>query len=373
MSPEFKTIATILMMAAGVFSWKKNTYAQLGFLNPVLPRDSVYIKNYPESITGRVLFQRKYTGFSIPGKPSDASFRYASNKRFLLGAGFAYKFFNLNISVGLPYLSPDLKDRGKTRSLDLQTYIFGRKWLFDVYGQFYGGFHIDQKAFVPGAESYYFRDDIRLRLIGGTAHYIFNPKKFSFRMALLQDEWQQKSSGTFMLNFAAFYGLAYSNTMQQLIPDTLSGQYGNAAVNRFRFVSLGPGLGYAYNLVIKKHFLLSGSYSANIMASFTREQSVSGYHDAFHFRPGMVFMASAGYHSDNWNVAVAWINNSIYYKGYSSEGNYSMNVGLYRLTVAKRFNNGKVSRKVLRVIDKAGERNILQEIFRPDSTKAVRQ
>lgn len=364
MTLDLKTIAAVLMISGGICSFGEKAYAQLGFLNPVLPRDSVYIKNYPEGITGRALFQRKYTGFSIPGRQPDASFRYASNKRFLLGAGFVYKFFNLNISIGLPYLNKDLKDRGKTRSLDLQTYIFGRKWMFDVYGQFYSGFHIKQKYFVPGWEPYYFRDDIRLRLIGGTAHYIFNPQKFSFRMALLQDEWQQKSSGAFMLNFGAFYGLAFSNTMQQLIPDTLSGQYGNAAVNRFRFASFGPGLGYAYNLVIKKHFLLSGSFSTNVMASFTREQSVSGYRDVFHFRPGTAFMASAGYHSDNWNFSAAWVNNSIYYKGYSSEGNYAMSAGLYRLTVAKRFNNGRVSRKVLRVIDKAAERNILQEIFR---------
>jgi hypothetical protein len=250
--------------------------------------------------------------------------------------------------------------------------MFGRRWMFDLYGQFYGGFHSKQKFLVPYETPYYFRDDIRLRLIGGNAHYIFNPQKFSFRMALLQDEWQQRSSGTFLLNIGAFYGWVFSNADQPLVPDSLSGQLGNASLSRFRFFQFGPGLGYAYNWVIKKHFLISGAYSINIMGSFMRESSDAEFHDVFRVCPGMTFMASVGYHSNSWNFSMAWINNSMYYGGSNSVGNYDMRVGLYRFTVAKRFNNGKVSRKVLQVIDKVSERNMLQEMFYPQKSNTDR-
>ncbi len=363
----------VVFMAAltGVF-FPGVTNAQLGFLNPVLPRDSAYIKTYPEGITGRTLLQRKYTNFSMPGGESAASFRYLSNKRVLAGAGFVYKFLNLNLSVGLPYLNGDMKAKGKTKSLDLQSHIFGRRWMFDLYGQFYSGFHIDRKNFVTGYEPYYFRDDIRLRLIGGNASYIFNPEKFSFRMALLQDEWQQRSSGTFMLNFGAYYGAVYSNDMRYIIPEPLADQYANARVSRFRFVNFGPGAGYAYHAVIKQHFFLSGSLSANIMASFMREHTDEGLQDVFRIQPGMAFLASAGYNSDHWIFSMSWLNSTLYYAGYSGDGNYAMQAGLYRFTVARRFNNGKVSRKILRPVDKASRTNILHRIFKPDNRDTLK-
>lgn len=350
------------IMLLMIFAWDSN--AQLGFLNPGIERDSNYIKNYDNAIVGRVFLQRKYTDFSIPGSTSDQSFKYLSNGKILVGAGFIYRALNLNISFGLPYFTDAWKARGQTKSLDLQTYIFGRKLMYDLYGQFYKGYYINHKNFVPGFDNYYYRDDIRLRLFGGTMYYVFNPKKYSFRMALLQDEWQKKSSGTFLLNFEAFYGFVNSDSGGFIIPQEIAASYGNANVERFRFFNFGPGAGYAYNLIIKKHFFVTASLNANIAGSFTREETLDGYKDKFKITPNLSYLASAGYNNDKWIVSFSWLNSGQYYRGYLSEGDYTMRTGLYRLSLARRFNNGKFTSKVLHPVDKVLEKNILDKIFK---------
>lgn len=357
--------AMLLMI---IVSWLPFTgRAQFSFLNPSLPRDSSYIRNYPRDIVGRALMQRKYTNFRIPGNNTAPGFRYLSNGKLSVGAGIIYRAFNLNISYGLPYLTDNWKERGKTRALDLQTYIFGRKWMYNLYGEFYGGYHINKQGFVPGYEGYYYRDDVRLRLIGGTGYYIFNPKRFSFRMALLQDEWQYRSSGTFLLNFGAYYGLIYSKNDKTIIPVELADQYNNADVVRYRFINFGPGAGYAYNYVFRKNFFVSGMLSANIMAAFTREKTVNGYDDQPKILPNISSMLSAGYNTDRWIFTLTFINNGLFYKGVLSERNYNSQTGLYRFTVAHRFRSTHASRKFLKPVDESLKTNIFHRIFKKKS------
>lgn len=336
----------------------------LFFINPILyaqdtkavnnkPRqetDTSFVKPYDREITARVYLSQKYTSIVIPGTSNASSFRYRPNTTLNLGLGATYRSFSVNLAYGFPGLNGDNSERGKTRYVDLQAHLYGRKLVIDLFGQFYKGYYISPQNYISGHPGYYIRPDIHVRMVGGSAYYVFNNRKFSYRASLIQNEWQTKSAGTFLLGGEVYYGAIKSDST--LVPNEVAHQFPQGAVNRIRFINIGPGGGYAYTFVYKRNWFATGSLTVNLPVDFVRENAYTGDKDKISISPNFLYRLAIGYNSRRWIYTASLVNGTVTANGAYSESDYRIRTGNYRLTVAKRFTLNRKARKVMQPVDK---------------------
>lgn len=333
--------------------WKKTLLSLIFFLlilhafcNAQLSRgnDTTYYIFFPESITARFYLSQKYTSFDIKSKNAK-DLHYLPNTTLNMGIGATWHNFSLNLAYGFGFLNKDAH-KGKTKYLNLQSHIFQPKWATDFYGQFYKGYHLAPEGFAakPG-ENYYYRPDVKVTLIGLSRYYIFNSTRFSYRAAFIQNEWQKKSAGTFLLGAEAYYGAL--NGDSALVPRSIEAQYPEKGIHRVDYVSLGPGAGYAYTLVIAQHIFFTGSLTGNLNLSYTTESNYDEHNQHFSVNVAPRFKVAAGYNGRSWNMSANYIANNLPFKGTNTDSKYSIRTGNYRLIIAKRFISGKKLQKTL--------------------------
>lgn len=325
-----------------------NAYGQKNIKGPPAKaeRDTAYVKSYDNEITGRIYLSQKYTSIQVPGTSNIPSFRYRPNTTLNLGIGATYRSFSLNLAYGFPGLNGDASERGKTKYIDLQAHLYGKKWVVDFYGQFYKGYYLSPRDYISGYEGFYIRPDIRVRLIGGSAYYAFNNRRFSYRASLIQNEWQSRSAGTFLLGGDIHYGVINSDS--SIVPTQLAAQYPQSKVKRLRFINIGPGGGYAYTFVYKRNWFITGSLTVNLPVDFGKESTMDGGEaDKVSISPNFTYRVALGYNSRRWVYTASVVNSTVTTDGVSNEGIYAIRTGNYRLTVARRFTLNRKARKIM--------------------------
>ncbi|MET0462215.1 MAG: DUF4421 domain-containing protein [Chitinophagaceae bacterium] len=317
---------------------------------PAPDYDSTYYRKYPDQITGRVYLSKKYTSISLEGKDRLKPMRYRPNTPVTMGVGATYGVLTLNVGFPIPFLSRDSKETGRSKYLDLQSHIYATQWVIDLYGQFYKGYHATPKG--SGSlrpDSFYVRPDIRVNMIGASVYRLLNGERFSYRAGFLQNEWQRKSAGSLLIGGEAYTGVIKGDSA--LIPNHLDSVYRQHDIDRVRFTEFGPGIGYAYTHVHKENYFVTGSITATGDISFVREFKGAESATRTSISPNLMVRIVAGYNSDNWTFNLAWINSSTNLKGKSSNDQYLISIGSFRLALAKRLTPGKKLKKQLKVID----------------------
>ena len=226
------------------------------------------------------------------------------------------------------------------------------KWVIDFDGQLYKGYHLHPSGFaaVPG-KSYYYRGDLNVSLFGVSAYRIFNSNRFSYRAAFIQNEWQKKSAGTFLAGAEIYYGVVKADS--SFIPQSIAQNYTPpGAINKINYLSIGPGVGYAYSLVLLQHIFFTGSLTGNLNFSLANEHAAgnAGWH--FSLNPVTRFRVATGYNGRSWSVSANWIEDYLPFQGANKDNRYFFRTGNYRLIVAKRFNTGRRLQKHLALINK---------------------
>ncbi len=310
--------------------------------------DTTYYEYFPNSITGRFYFSQKYTAFTLRSK--DASdLRYLPNTTLNMGVGATYHNFSLNLAYGFPFLNTD-DNKGKTKYLDLQGHFYKPKWVTDFYGQLYKGYHLANGLAAKTGDDYYYRHDARVNLFGLSQYRIFNDKRFSYRAALIQNEWQKKSAGSLLAGVEAYYGIM--NADSAWVPQTLANDYTQKGLDKINYFSIGPGIGYAYTLVLFQHIYFTGSLTGNLNFNITTEHSGSAKDNHFSIKPVTRFRAAAGYNGRVWNVSANWVADDLPFRGTNENSDYALQTGNYRFIIARRFNTGPRLKKQLRLADK---------------------
>ncbi|RRB03711.1 DUF4421 domain-containing protein [Larkinella rosea] len=306
--------------------------------------DSAYVKTFPGKLTGRTYLSQKYTSFVLSTPPrSSPSLRFRPNSSLDLGVGATFKAFTLNLAYGLSFLN-NTNGKGKTSDIDLQTHVYMRKWVLDGFAQFYNGYYLTPRGNgLADPTQYYHRPDVGVYLVGGSIRRVFNFRRFSFRAALVQNEWQKKSAGTWLAGFQLHYGILRGDSA--LVPGLRQADFPVEEVRRMRFLKLGPGAGYAYTVVYREHFFATGSLTANLSATFSKETFESGKLTYGNVRPDLLFRAVAGYNSDKWCLTLSWINGSLSVQ--SPIYRYVIHSGNYRLTLARRFQTSRRLQKLV--------------------------
>jgi uncharacterized protein DUF4421 len=300
-------------------------------------RDKAYIKDYYKThLIIRAYESSRFNNFKLV----DGSDKliYKPNHHNDLGLGFTYKIISFNFEFYIPGLGQDNDRFGITHSFDVQTYIYIHKFVVDFYSQFYDGYYLanGNQALAGNQPSVVKRPDITTKDISLLCQYVFNDEHFSFNGPFYQNEIQLKSAGSFQLGGGIYHndGHADSSFIPSLLkkPDFFHGYN----FNGFSFTGIGPNSGYAYTLVIHRHFFATSSASAGIGIG---DAVVSGgIKDS---RIGMEYMFNgkfaAGYTNDKYFIGVTYLRlvteiNCVAARTWQQES-----TGNFRFTIAKRF------------------------------------
>lgn len=266
-----------------------------------LSHDSSYFETYPGHLTSRVFYSRKFTGFNVAHKTfDDLVFKYRPNTTRNLGIGATYDWFTLNLAYGFDFLNQD-KERGETNYLDLQSHVYLGKFNIDLLGQFYEGYYLANGESPTG--EIYVRPDIQVTELGVSVQYVVNHRKFSFKAAFQNTEYQKKSAGSWILGGNVFYGSVQADS--SLIPsyhDLESPDY-----NRLRFFKIGPVGGYAYTLVLLKKLYLTGSGFLALNSGVYRLKTDDVTSDEFFVSLDYGLRLAVGYNSPRFNMGGLYV------------------------------------------------------------------
>lgn len=310
--------------------------------------DSTYYQTFERELLVRFYFSQKYSLFDLPKVESVEKLSYLPNTTLNMGVGATYQSFTLNLAYGFGFLNQD-QEKGKTKYLDLQAHMYGRKQVIDFFGQFYRGYYLREPKgtdFLPAA--YYVRPDMRVAYGGLSYGYVFNHRRFSYRAVMIMNEWQKKSAGTFFINGEAYYGRVKADS--SFVPWAYKPGHPQSMINQVQFFQIGPGVGYAYAWVIKKHFFMMGSLQTNLNLSYTKEFDQMGDEGRFSVRPNLSYKLSLGYNGSVWNTNINWVSNAVNFKGASSTRPYQLETGNIRLNISRRIAPGPKLEKQLKRI-----------------------
>ncbi len=318
-----------------------------GFAQLNRGNDTTYYEYFPGSVTTRLYVSQKYTDFTLKSKDAK-DLRYQPNTTFNLGIGATYHNFSLNLAYGFGFLNKD-DSKGDTKYLDLQGHFYTPKLVIDFYGQNYKGYHLADGFAAPPGNEYYYRHDAKVNFYGLSLYHVFNGKRFSYRAAFIQNEWQKKSAGTFLAGAEIYYGVMKADSAW--VPQTLKNGYTQSSFNKINYTGIGPGIGYAYSLVLFQHLFLTGSVTGNANVGITYEYKGDTKNNHFAVNPFVRYRAAAGYNGRVWNVSANWIADYLPFRGEDSESKYVMQTGNYRVIIAKRLFPGPKLKKPLKVVD----------------------
>lgn len=300
--------------------------------------DPYYI-TFEEQITTRLYLAKKYSSLIMKAAPEIQSLRYRPNSLTTLGISGSYKALSLSFGKGFGFLNPNKEEKGKTRSFDFGSHIYTRDWVTDIYAQFYKGYYLALGGAAGTADkNYYKRPDIKVNLLGLSAYRLLNGERFSYRAGFLQNEWQKKSAGSVLLGAELYYGSTKGDSA--LVPSHLNSFYPQQGIQRVRLIEFGPGAGYAYTAVWEENLFLTGSLTVNADISMVKEVTAAGSANRTSISPNATLRAVAGYNSDEWAATISWLHNATNAKGRSSNYQYGIKTGEFKITLAKRFMPG---------------------------------
>lgn len=312
-----------------------------------------YYQAYDKQVTGRVYFSRKFTSVVLNNRDESYVLRYRPNTSLNFGIGATYRWATLNLAYGFGFLNPD-DGRGKTRYLDLQFHSYGRKVSIDVLGQFYNGFYLSPKGNAASDNQYYLRPDLKVHALGANVQYILNHHRFSYRAAFLQNEWQQKSAGSWLIGFELFAGSVRADST--IIPKAIDPSLAEDEIKRITFVEFGPNVGYAYTFVYKNNYFLTGAgvLSLDLGASNIVDRNQRRHN--FGFNPNSLFRISGGYNSTSWAITALYVSTALRLSNHDDDPTTKLRTGNVRLILTHRFRPSKKIRKYLEPIDEIQEK-----------------
>jgi Domain of unknown function (DUF4421) len=331
-----KTIVSLLMTFAP-FICSLSLNAQKNF-----QQDTTYYETFPNKTTVRLYLSKKYVHLNFPSGGSADDLEYKANPKLNLGAGITIKNISINLFNGFSFLNKNTDEKGKTKGFNFQVHLYPHKWAIDLLYVAPKGYHLEPKG-MAGApvDKYYYREDVKTTFFGISAYQVPNKKRFSYRAALLQSEWQKKSAGSIIYGGEIHHGTVQGDSA--LVPALLSSTYPQRGINKINVLSFGPGAGYAYTLVIAKHFFVTGSMVINLDANFVREEDEVRKEKNFSLNPSEVFKLATGYNGKKWNISANWTGSASSVQGSLTPDNYVFPSGNVRVVVARRFERHKHS------------------------------
>lgn len=313
--------------------------------------DTTFYKTYPSSFIVRIFVSRKYAGLQLSSDKNIPVIDYRPNTHSAIGIGATYRGLTLNVAYGgIDFLNTDT-EKGTTKKLDVQVRLYTRKWAVDASGQSYKGYYLYPKGLgLTDNKSYYIRPDLHVSVAGVSAYRLFNYKRFTLRPAFVNDEQQIKSAGSFLAGAELFYVKGRGDS--SLVPTVLASLYQRNKIQHVQFIAIGPGAGYAYTQVLPFHLFVTGALTLHVNLGHAREYGPGTNSYNISANANLFYRLAAGYDNGNTIINFFWLNNKISANGALNNYRYGLNTGNFRFIIAKRFQPGPRSKKMLRYVDR---------------------
>ena len=180
-------------------------------------QDTAYYETFPNKTTIRLYLSKKYVHLNFPSDGSTEDLEYKANPKLNLGVGVTIKNISINLFNGFSFLNNKSDEKGKTKGFNFQVHVYPHKWAIDLMYVAPKGYHLEPQG-MAGAppDKYYYREDLKTTFFGISAYQVPNKKRFSYRAALLQSEWQKKSAGSIIYGGEIHHGTVQGDSA--LIP-----------------------------------------------------------------------------------------------------------------------------------------------------------
>jgi len=302
-------------------------------------------------LTTKASFIIRGNNFNIYDKTSKRSLKYNPNENLSFGFAGYHKKIGLDLAFNLPFVNNDYDKFGRTYQRDLNASMYGRKAIIDLSLQNYKGFYIENaKDLNPSWNSkhdpYPIRPDIKTFTLGGSFYFLLNPTRFSYRAAFNQDEAQKKSAGSLLVGGYMNYFNIESDS--SIIPIELRSAFNERAyLIKGKTLTFGTGVGYAYTLVIRKHFFITLSAIPGIaLVNFEGQKENLDY---FFSKTKVAFRSqirlATGYNGEKFYAGFNLNTNNISMDN-SEHSSINYHLENIRFYAGRRFNLSRLLKKI---------------------------
>lgn len=231
--------------------------------------DTTYLTRTPERL--RLTVKLNASGSNIivkghnEGGGSYKSTLEAQNK-YTLSASASYR----GLTLGMALNPAKLAGRNKDYEFNMNAYgnRMGADVIFHSANTFRGTVETESgTTSIPTGL-------VRQNMLYLNAYYAFNARRFSYPAAFSQSWLQRKSSGSFMV------GLSFMGGNLRV---RHSSELGNTAT-RLSMANLGIGVGYGYNWVVKRKWLVHLSSLPQLVVFSRQRTTINGGHEKSPYR-----------------------------------------------------------------------------------------
>lgn len=312
-------------------------------------KDSSLVKTYTDHFAYSVFLQQKLIGFHLHGTDEkEKEMVYRTNHATVLGLGITYRYVTISGSFNI--IQTNKEKTVRTRGIDLGTQFNGHRFSIFLTSQYFKGFYSRNALLKPSADVFYKRPNMSMTLQGASVYYGLSDQ-FSFSGNMSRMQYQKKSAGTPMVGMDLFYYL--QSDTAPFVPVAFYDAYPKPEMNRLRIWSLGPGIGYGYNLNIDKHFFFSAMVNAKMPINFVRQGMIDGSSEStVDLGLNLSLWGRFGYNRDAWNLSLMYMNTRIPIGKGLFKTDYVNNSGLLRLNFTRRIKVSKRAKKIIKPVDK---------------------
>jgi hypothetical protein len=301
--------------------------------------DTAFIADYHNELIARAFGSRKYTTYSLDDKGYKERLKYRPNSPFNVGVGFNYKLIGINLGFNLPIIN-DTKEYGKTKFIDLQTHVYGRKLIVDLYFQRYKGFYFPNTNTLENNNygNVYIRPDLLMFNTGAEFQYLLNWKKFTFRGAFLHNEIQLKSAGSPI--FGAYLGYISVRADSSLLPKNLryESYFNDYNFHRSNIRTANLSIGYGYTLVLPYHFFITAAASGGFGLNSSELKSIDyGTTSSIGSNVSGTLRVGIGYNSRRVFAGMHYVGTRFNHNTPIQYARQGFGAGNFRVSVAHRF------------------------------------
>ena len=311
----------------------------------VAQHDSSYYETHNDVTHLRLALIQKFNVLHYKNTIENRTTNYFPHTIPGVAVGFTYDWVSLSASYGIRSKDNE-SEKGKTKYLDIQVHTYAKKFIIDIFGQVYKGMYVPYEKDANG--NFYYRSDLESRLVGGAFQYVLNNKRFSLRSSFLQTDWQKRSAGSWLFGFESYAGRIKSDS--SLLPRRTDVDPSGHLPKKDFFWQIGPTVGYAYTLVIKKHFFVTGTftesfnYASRVMTDESDKRAISK------FVTNPSYRLIAGYNTYRWGMSFFYINNRVNIPGAIDGNELAISSGTFRLNFVYRFKSkGKLGNLIDRI------------------------
>ncbi len=315
--------------------------------------DTTYITSHKHKLTITIPFSRKYYGFSVKDLQTNSIARFSPNSNYHIG----FNFSNIILTFGfVPAINFGARpERGKTKSVDFQFTLIGKRVITDINYQNYKGFYIhnsaDFNSLAPTLNEFILRPEINAEAFGVNTMFVYNHKKYSLRGAFSFTDVQRKSSASFMTGLY-HSRVVFSSQDSFFIKPPLTAFFSEQVnnINSLSIIDVGVSAGYGYNIVYKR-LILSSAFNLGLGAQKTNYKTIYNQSADLAMRAAYHINAKAAIRYDNVRFFVGLL--ASYDSNFTwqpKEFNVPSYISRTVLFVGYRFNVKQNGRKLLKAM-----------------------